>query len=344
MPKGPRTIVKTHPPHEEAIKMVIGCISSTRYMTAMWDPALLLEVLGALVLLITSASVARWIWQYIWLPWQKQDTRLAARYGRGSWVLITGASDGLGKAFAHQLAQAGFNLLLISRTQQKLDRLQAELEALGIQVRTVCADLSSSSDQTYERISAAAQEVDLSIVINCVGTTVHRRFGDIPAATLRRLLSVNVSTTTIITHTTLPFLLRHTATTGRRCAVLNVGSIVGRFHWPGTQLYGACKAYIDHLTVPLAYEYRDQLDVLSFQPTVMATAMAAGTEPAAITIPPQAAAHAALSHLGHCDSSHGHWRHGLAAALFSLMPPSVRNRTFLAKALAMGEVERAKGE
>jgi 17beta-estradiol 17-dehydrogenase / very-long-chain 3-oxoacyl-CoA reductase len=248
------------------------------------------------------------------------------------------------EAFSHALAQYGFNLLLVSRTQEKLNRLKEELAPLGIQVRTVCADLSDMSEHVYSRISAVAQDIDLSIVINCVGVTVHRRYGDVPAATLRRLLSVNVNTTSIVTHTMLPLLLRHTATTGRRSALLNVGSIVGRFYWPGTQLYGACKAFIDHLTIPLAYEYREQLDVLSFQPTVMATAMAAGTEPAAITITPKAAAHAALSHLGRCDMSHGHWRHGLVAALFSVLPPILRNRIFLAKALEMGEAERAKGD
>jgi 17beta-estradiol 17-dehydrogenase / very-long-chain 3-oxoacyl-CoA reductase len=309
----------------------------------MLNALFLLQVLGAILLVIAAVTVVRWLWQYMWLPQQKQGSRLAKRYGHGSWVLITGASDGLGKAFSQELAQYGFNLLLVSRTQEKLDRLQAELEVFGIQVRTVCADLSDSSEHTYSRIITAAQSVDLSIVINCVGVTVHRRYGDVPAATLRRLLSVNVHTTAVITHAMLPLLLSHATTTGRRCALLNVGSIVGRFYWPGTQLYGACKAFINHLSVPLAFEYREQLDALSFQPTVMATAMAAGTEPAAITITPQAAAHAALSHLGRCETSHGHWRHAMVAALFSVLPPGLRNRIFLITALKMGEAERVKG-
>ena len=66
-------------------------------------------------------------------------------------------------------------------------------------------------------------------------------------------------------------------------------------------------------------------------------------EPAAITITPQAAAHAALSHLGRCVTSHGHWRHAMLAALFSILPSGRRNRIFLANALEMGEAERAKG-
>ncbi len=308
----------------------------------MLNALFLLQVLGVISLIAAAVTVVRWQWQYLWLPHQIQGPRLAKRYGRGSWVLITGASDGLGKAFAQELAQYGFNLILVSRTQAKLSRLQAELGDLGIQVRTVCADLSDTSEHTYSRIADVARDIDLSIVINCVGVTIHRRYAEVPSDTLRHLISMNVSTTAIVTHTMLPLLLHHTTATGNRGALLNVGSIVGRFYWPGTQLYGACKAFIDHLTVPLAYEYREQLDVLSFQPTVMATAMATGTEPAAITITPQMAAHAALSHIGRYVTSHGHWRHALAAALFSVLPSSIRNRIFLSTALKMGEAERAK--
>jgi 17beta-estradiol 17-dehydrogenase / very-long-chain 3-oxoacyl-CoA reductase len=309
----------------------------------MFNIFFLLQICGTVVLVITSVNVARWMWQYLWLPRRLQGPRLAERYGRGSWVLITGASDGLGRSFARELAGYGFNLILISRTQEKLTRLQTELEAAGIEVLTVAADLSDTSGHTYPGIIKAARDVDLSIVINCVGATVHRRYADITPATLNHLLSINVYNTAALTNFTLPLLLHHSTITGRRSAVLNVGSIVGRFYWPGTQLYGACKAFIDHLTIPLAFEYRDQLDVLSFQPTVMDTAMATGTEPAAITIPPQAAAHAALSHLGLCVASHGHWRHAILAVLFTIIPDGLRNRIFLEKAMRMSEVELKNG-
>ncbi|WP_343550158.1 SDR family NAD(P)-dependent oxidoreductase [Ralstonia sp.] len=308
------------------------------------DAYVVLQTGGAVLLIWALAKLARWLWLYLWLPRRLTGARLTERYGRGGWALITGASDGLGKAFAQDLARYGFNLILVARTQSKLERLQDELQTLNVQVRTVAADLADTAPQTYESLAAAARDVDLSVLVNCVGVTVHRRYADVPANSLRDLLAVNVSTTAIVTHTLLPFLLRHAESTGHRAALLNVGSIVGRFYWPGTQVYGACKAFVDHLSIPLAYEYRDQLDVLSFQPTVMATAMAAGTEPAAITIPPQRAAHAALSHLGHTLTSHGHWRHGLLAAFLALLPQSVRNALLLREALAMGKVELENGK
>ena len=102
----------------------------------------LLQWLGALSLLIAVFQLVRWFWQYAWLPLQSQTTRLAQRYGAGSWALITGASDGLGKSFAQQLASHGFNLVLVARTQSKLDRLQAELQAQGVQVRNPAFDVT----------------------------------------------------------------------------------------------------------------------------------------------------------------------------------------------------------
>ena len=221
-----------------------------------FDAFFLFQILGATVLALAATKVTRWLWLYVWLPYRFSGGRLAERYGPGSWALITGASDGLGKAFAQELARLGFNLILVSRTPSKLDRLKDELQALGVQVRTVAVDLSDTSPHTYEPMVTAVQELDLSVLINCVGTTVHRRYADVPAGAVRHLLAVNVSTTAIVTHTMLPFLLQHTASTGRLSALLNVGSIVGRFYWPGTQLYGACKSFIDHLSVPLAFEYQ----------------------------------------------------------------------------------------
>ena len=300
------------------------------------------QILGTIVGLTTAVRAGRWLWKYTWLPQRPLGRRLADRYGHGSWALITGASDGLGKALAQDLAQCGFNLVLVSRTQAKLDRLREALEPMGVSIRVVCADLSNTSDSTYELVAASTTDIDLAIVVNCVGVTIHGRYADIPPAAVRNLIDLNVTTTAMVTRTTLPALLDHAARTGRRAALLDVGSIVGRFNWPGTQLYGASKAFVDHLTVPLGYEYRDQLDVLSFQPTAMSTAMAAGTEPAVITITPEAAARAALSHLGRYRTSHGHWRHGLLASVFQILPAELRNRVLFNQALGMAEAERAK--
>lgn len=301
-----------------------------------------LQIPGGLALAVVAVKMVRWGWLYLWLPYRFSRLRLSGRYGPGSWALITGAGDGLGKAFARALAAQGFNLILVSRTAPKLEKLQGELQAQGVRVQIAAIDLAQTSLYAGELLAGVVGERDLSMLVNCAGATVHRRFADVPTGTLRHLLALNVETTATVTHALLPFLLHHHASTGHRAALLNVGSIVGRFYWPGTQLYGACKSFIDHLTVPLACEYRDQLDVLSYQPTVMSTSMATGTEPAAITIAPRLAAQVALAQLGHTVASHGHWRHGLLAAVLTLLPSVWRDAVLLSEALEMGKAELAR--
>ena len=139
-----------------------------------------LQISGAALLTWALVKLARWLWIYLWLPARFNGQSLAKRYGQGSWAFITGASDGLGRAFARELAHCGFNLILAARTQSKLDLLQSELQELGVQVRTVALDLSDSAPHPYQALAAAAEDVDLSVLINCVGTTVHRRYADVP--------------------------------------------------------------------------------------------------------------------------------------------------------------------
>ena len=54
---------------------------------------------------------------------------LAERYGKGSWALVTGASDGIGKEYCLQLAQKGFNVCLVSRTREKLEAVEKEIKS-----------------------------------------------------------------------------------------------------------------------------------------------------------------------------------------------------------------------
>ena len=66
---------------------------------------------------------------------------LKERYG-GGWVLITGCTNGIGKAYAFELAKEGFNIVMVARNQAKLEQVKAELESTcsGVQVRIIVYD------------------------------------------------------------------------------------------------------------------------------------------------------------------------------------------------------------
>ena len=80
---------------------------------------------------ISVFMLAKWIFdtlcgfkKYILTP----SHDLIKRYGEGSWALITGASDGIGKAYAQELASRGFNIVLMARNQEKTDNVSNEIK------------------------------------------------------------------------------------------------------------------------------------------------------------------------------------------------------------------------
>lgn len=76
----------------------------------------ILKVIGILVLLKKVANILRSIYKVCLRP--RKNFR--KQYGRGSWALVTGSSEGIGKALASQLAREGFNIILSARTESKL--------------------------------------------------------------------------------------------------------------------------------------------------------------------------------------------------------------------------------
>ena len=84
-----------------------------------------------------------------------------SRYGKGSWAVVTGASDGIGRALCEELALQGFNIVLIARNKEKLEKVAQELNVLNKDILTkiVIADFENSTkegffDEIYSQIES----------------------------------------------------------------------------------------------------------------------------------------------------------------------------------------------
>lgn len=90
--------------------------------------------------------------------------------GKGSWAVVTGATDGIGREFAVQLAENGFNIVLISRTQAKLDALAEELvtKYRGTLTSTCAMDFSKTTEADYERLRGVVGPLDVAVLGTCV--------------------------------------------------------------------------------------------------------------------------------------------------------------------------------
>ena len=97
------------------------------------------------------------------------------RYGgKGTWALVTGATDGIGLEFCKQLARDGFNICLVSRTESKLKGVvESELKEFGVETRIVIADfgLDSHNMAFYENIKEQVKDLDVGLVVLSAGVS-----------------------------------------------------------------------------------------------------------------------------------------------------------------------------
>lgn len=176
-------------------------------------------------------------------------------------AVITGASSGLGAAFANRLAARGYDLLLTGRREDKLQALCLKLEQQHpIQCRYLCGDLA---DQKARQ--ALVQEVTLlprlDALINNAGYSEDGRFGDVDWSKHQALMDVHIQTTTQLAHAALPNLLAHQG------ILVNVASVASWMPTPHSALYGPTKAYLRSFSESLGLAYHSKgLKVLALCP------------------------------------------------------------------------------
>ncbi|GLT41608.1 hypothetical protein SLA2020_156590 [Shorea laevis] len=197
---------------------------------------LLVSSLGFLSLLTHTLSLLKWIFAKFLRP-----SKNLKHYG--SWALITGASDGIGKAFAHQLALQGLNLILVGRNPQKLESVSTEILAQSpiTKIKIVAFDFCGDISNGVRLIEEAIEGLDVGVLINNVGITypAARFFHEVEERVWMDIVRVNVEGTTRVTKAVIPGMIKR-----RSGAVVNVGSgaaIVVPSH-PLYAIYAATKA------------------------------------------------------------------------------------------------------
>jgi len=187
----------------------------------------------------------------------------------GRSALVTGASRGIGLAIAHQLVDAGANVVLTSRKQENLDEALATF-APGAPVRAVVAHVGSRAGAIDAVAATMAHFGSLDILVNNAGTNPH--FGpllEISDAQMQKAYEVNQAS--IITHTAAAWehwMKEHGG------VVLNIASIGGLNPEPGIGWYNTTKAAVIYLTKQLAWELSPRVRVNAIAPGLVRTELA----------------------------------------------------------------------
>ena len=169
---------------------------------------------------------------------------------RGMTILITGASAGLGEAFAQQLAEQGANLVLVARSEDQLNRLAETLrgEAKG-QVTVLPADLSSSDAVDHLVADVMSRDLKIDILVNNAGLGVFEDFLDSTFAAQVQQVDVNIRALVALTHAFAPGMVAR-----RRGGVINIASTAAFQPLAGASVYAASKAFVLSFSEALSLE------------------------------------------------------------------------------------------
>ena len=165
-------------------------------------------------------------------------------------VVITGGTEGIGRALAELFAKDGNNLLLVARDEAKLARTAAELtKAYPVIVKVTSQDLTTEEGRAGVEQALRRFGLYADILVNNAGMMSHGFFQDVDTATVHRLIDLDVRALVDLTHRFLPGMLAR-----RRGGVLNVASMMGFMPVPYQAIYAASKAFVLSFSKALAYE------------------------------------------------------------------------------------------
>jgi short-subunit dehydrogenase len=170
----------------------------------------------------------------------------------GKTALITGASSGIGEAFAHILAARGMNLVLVARSEDKLRQLAQQLsEQHGIRADVVPADLclEGAVQEVYRRTQGLGVPVDL--LVNNAGFGTYGGFDTLAPEREHEEIMLNVTALVDLAHAFVPAMAERKAG-----GIINVASIAAFQPLPYHAVYGASKAFVLSFSLALWAEYR----------------------------------------------------------------------------------------
>lgn len=193
---------------------------------------------------------------------------------QNQWILVTGASAGLGQEMARQLAnQHKANLIIVARRAEKLEQLKAELTAsAGVQVRVIAADLSVTADVDNVITQCLADGKLYGAILNA-GLTYFGRHTELEWSRFDAMLQTNVISVMRMTTA----LLKHFEASGKEGGVMVVSSMAALYPVPYQAAYSATKAFLLSFATALSHEIQNpHFSITTYTPAGISTEMTEG--------------------------------------------------------------------
>lgn len=192
---------------------------------------------------------------------------------QGKTALVTGASRGIGKAIALELARQGIKrLLLVARDRQRLASVATEIAAMGVEVTTLSLDLTQSSSIDIAIAQAWRTHRPIHLLVNCAGVAHQAPFLEAKQFKVEEEISLNLMGMLTITR-----LMAKRMASQKEGTIVNVSSLMGKVAAPTMSTYSATKFAIVGFTQALRTELAPHnVRVIALLPSLTDTDMASG--------------------------------------------------------------------
>jgi len=237
----------------------------------------------------------------------------------GEWSVVTGATDGIGKAIAMELAKRGQNVVLISRTQAKLDKCADEIRAATKQdVKTIAIDYSNFDKEKQDKVMEVCADLDIGCLVNNVGMSYEypEFFEEVPMDRLEKICMINNHALVAMTRLLTPQMVAN-----KRGTVVNMSSVGGVMPHTLMVVYGSSKAFVNNFTTNMQSEMGSKGVTFSAQMPMYVVSNMSKIRRSSLTVPtPETYAKYAVNHFGHSGILSPHPVHALYAGFLQQLP------------------------
>ena len=173
-----------------------------------------------------------------------------------AWAVVTGTTSGIGYAFTSALAKAGFNVLMISRNEERLKQTKSEIAALApktCKIDYIAADLGTRSATWVDQVGKFVAANEVSILVNNAGfnTEFPKLFFDNTIEEIDSILDVNARSVCVLTHLVVGSMVHR-----RNGVVINMSSLFGKLSGALVSVYSGTKSFVDSFSASLSEELR----------------------------------------------------------------------------------------